>query len=207
MKINGWGYLIWLVGLLWSTFGCTAGTPPPPAVTITPSPPRSISLSDVTWINRDDELLVSFYMKSSHGNAIPVAGTAHLQISKPRKNGCVKDAPVPVHNRRFEEFIVDGNRCLLFSINKAAQPDDFMLEFKRYIDVEGDSGEWQSGWHYWYTFVVPYNSALENLGDNVEIEVWYEYQDGSSSSIWRWDWPISAGRLQELEPFEPGNYE
>lgn len=201
MKLNGWGYLIWLIGLLLSAFGCTAGTPPPPAVTITPVV-DSGSVRVVTWTNRDNDLLISFYMIGANGNVIPATGTAHLQISKPRKNGCVKFPPVPEQDPLSEEIIVDSQRCLLFSISEPVQPSDFELEFKQYVHVRDDPREWSSGWHYWYTFVVPYDAALEELGNTVDIRVWFVHSHGDANNVWRWQTEVIDGRLVELEPFE-----
>jgi len=202
MKLTVWVYSIIIASLFLVACNAFDTTPPPPAVTITPSI-DSGGVRVVTWTNQADELLISFYMTGARGDLVPSKGIAHLQISKPRENGCVKDAPVPEHHRLFEEFIVDGKRCLLFSVNEAAQPDDFVLEFKQYVDAVGNSREWQLGWHYWYTFVVPYDITEESLGRVVDIEVWFEHSSGYANGIWRWHARVVDGRLKEQEPFEP----
>lgn len=179
-------------------------TPSPPPITVTPSTNKG-GIGDVTWASQDDVLLLSFYMVDLMGEVVevvPSAGTAHLQVSKWRDpDGCVKN-PLITTDEGLKDNRIDGTKCLVFDVEAEVQSSDFVFAFKRYVDP-GSPRDWSSGWHYWYTFVVPWAAALESYGEETAyVDVWFEHPDGSVG-VWRWETAFSEGRLREPVPFEP----
>jgi hypothetical protein len=184
-------------------------TPSPPPITVTPSVDKG-GIGEVTWTSQEDALLLSFYLVALGPmekvvEVVPSAGTAHLQVSKRLvQDGCVKN-PVIATGVGIRDNDLDGSRCLIFDVEAEVQAADFTFEFKRYVDP-GSPRDWQSGWHYWYTFVVPWEAALESYGDETAyVDFWFEHPDGSVG-VWRWETAFREGRLREPVPFEPPRY-
>ncbi len=184
-------------------------TPSPPPITTTPSIGAGW-VEDVTWTSQEDALLLFFYMvdlvRDHRVDVIPSAGTAHLQVSKwLDPDGCVKSR-LSTTDEGLKDNRIDGTKCLVFDVEAEVQASDFVFAFKRYVDP-GSPRDWSSGWHYWYTFVVPWEAALESYGkETAFVDVWFEQPDGSVVEVWHWETAFSEGRLREPAPFEPPRY-
>lgn len=203
MKKTYWLCLLWLVSLL---AGCVATKtpPPPPAVTITPVVGFG-AVEDLMWANREDALLVSFYLTSNGVDIIPVAGTAYIQISRYRDEAsCETYALGATHGLPVKDFPLDRSWCLLFDVETEVQAADFVLDNRPYVDVSNPR-EWRSEWRYWATIVVPHDAALEEFEqESVRIRVWFVPQGRDyTDHIWWFGSVFRDGHLKELTPFEP----